>query len=418
MTPRERANPRGRIGLMRAVARGDMEVGDRAFAEAMYYCVGCRACETACPAGVEFGRLLEGARAAVEEAEAPGRPSDFPRGRLLDLLAHPGRLRRAARFLRVYQRTLGRRDRWRRWFGERFPDLAELEPLAPEVPPQGRKWRLRDALDPADVVADGPAPKTRGTVALHPGCVQAVLLPEVNADTAQVLAYNGWRVVVPKGFRCCGALHAHQGQAAVARDLARANIAVFEAAGVERLISNAAGCGAHLKGYGHLLEDDPGWAARAARFAASVTDVTEDLVESGVRRPRRPFSLRATYHDPCHLIHGQRVAEAPRLLLRAIPGLDLVPLAESTWCCGSAGIYSVTHPDAAGELLERKIGHIRATGAELVVTGNPGCMFQIAGGLRAMGSSVRVVHPVSLLRIAYELPPLLPYSRRRQSLTS
>lgn len=410
MTPRERANPRGRIGLMRAVARGDMEAGDRAFAEAMYYCVGCRACETACPAGVQFGRLLEGARAAVEEAEAPGRPADFPRDWLLDrVLPHPRRLRWGARLLRLYQGTLRGREGWRRWFGERFPDLAALEPLAPEVPRQGRKWRLPAALDPADVaVSNGPPPRARGTVALHPGCVQSVLLPEVNADTAQILAYNAWRVVVPRDFRCCGALHAHQGRLEPARELARANIAAFETSGAERLVSNAAGCGAHLKGYGHLLEDDPEWAGRAAAFAAAVVDVSEHLVESGVRRPRRPFSLKATYHDPCHLIHGQRVADAPRLLLRAIPGLDLVPLTESTWCCGSAGIYNLTHPEAAQDLLERKIRHIRATGAELVVTGNPGCMFQIASGLRSIDSSVRVVHPASLLRVAYELPPLLP----------
>lgn len=415
MTPRERANPRGRIGLMRAVASGEMAAGDGAFAEAMYYCVGCRACETACPAGVQFGRLLEAARGAVEQARAPGRPAEFPRRQILDALARPHRLRHGARLLRLYQRWLGRRPGWRRWFGERFPDLAAIEPLLPRVPPQGRKWRLPAVLEPADVEAGGETVKTRGTVALHPGCVQAVLQPEVNADTAQVLACNGWRVIVPPGFRCCGALHAHQGQAAAARELARANIAAFEAAGVERLISNAGGCGAHMKEYGHLLEGDAEWAARGARLAGAVADVTEHLVGSGVRRPRRPFSLRATYHDACHLIHGQRVADAPRLLLRAIPGLDLVPLTESTWCCGSAGIYNVTHPDAAGELLERKIGHIRATGAELVVTGNPGCMLQISAGLRAIGSPVRVVHPMSLLRVAYELPPLLPLSSSRSS---
>ena len=398
---------------MRAVAGGEMEPDDPAFAEAMYYCVGCRACETACPAGVQFGRLLEDARAAIEEKNAPGRPRPFPREWLLErVLPFPKRLRRRARLLRLYQRTLARRERWRRWFAERFPDLAEIEPLAPVVPPQGRRWRLPPVLTPADV-ANGGAPKTRGTVALHPGCVQEVLLPEVNGDTAQVLAFHGWRVVVPAEFRCCGALHAHQGRVEAARELARANIAAFEISEAERLVSNAAGCGAQLKGYHHLLADDPEWAARARAFSENVVDVTEHLVGSGVRRPRRPFSLKATYHDPCHLVHGQRIAEAPRLILGAIPGLELAPLAESTRCCGSAGIYNLTHPEASADLLARKIGHIRATGAELVVTGNPGCIFQIAAGLRASGSPVRVVHPVSLLRVAYELPPLLPLRRRR-----
>jgi glycolate oxidase iron-sulfur subunit len=409
LTPFERANPRGRIGLMRAVARGDLAVDDPAFADAMYYCVGCRACETACPAGVEFGRLLESARAAVEEVEAPGRPDDFPRRFLLDrLLPFPRRLRLAARLGRGYQRTLGRIGGWRRKLAARRPELVPLEALAPPIPPQGKRWRLPAVVEPGDVEDQGAGLRTRGTAALHPGCVQAVLYPEINADTAQILAYHAWRVVVPEGFVCCGALHAHQGRLEEAREMARANVAAFEASEADWLVSNAAGCGAHLKGYGHLLEGDPDGGERSARFAARVVDVSEHLVRTGVRRPRRPFSLKVTYDDPCHLIHGQRVAEAPRLLLRAIPGLEVVPLTESTWCCGSAGIYNLTHPEASRALLERKIGHILATGAELVVTGNVGCILQIAGGLRAVGSPIRVLHPVSLLRAAYELPPLLP----------
>jgi glycolate oxidase iron-sulfur subunit len=408
LTPFERANPRGRIGLMRAVARGDLDVDDPAFADAMYYCVGCRACETACPAGVEFGRLLEDAREAVEAAEAEGRPDDFPRDLLLDrLLPFPGRLRFAARLARVYQRTLGRLGWWRRRLARR-PRLAALEALAPAVPPQGRRWRVPGVVEPTAFSANGSAARERGTVALHPGCVQSVLLPEINADTAQVLAYNAWRVVVPDAFRCCGALHAHQGRMVAARELARDNILAFEGSGAELLISNAAGCGAHLKGYGHLMEGDPDWAGRATAFAAHVADVSEFLAREGMRRPRRPFSLKATYDDPCHLIHGQRVVDAPRMLLKAIPGLEVLPLVESTWCCGSAGIYNLTHPEAAGVLLERKIRHVVATGAELVVTGNVGCILWIGKGLRTAGSSTRVIHPVSLLRAAYELPPLLP----------
>lgn len=406
LTPRERANPRGRIGLMRAVGRGDMEVDDPAFADAMYYCLGCRACETACPAGVQFGRLLEGARAMVERAGAEGRPDAFPRELLLDrVLPHPSRLRHGARLLRLYQRTLARSRRWRTWLEERFPETAALTPLLPEVPAP-RHARLPAALEPAGVATGRPARKVRGTVALHPGCIQSVLLPEINFDTMLVLAYNGWRVVVPERFRCCGALHAHQGRPEQARELARANVAAFEACGAERLVSNAAGCGAHLEDARYLFAGDPEWEERAAAFSEAVVDVSELLVHEGVRRPTRPFSLRATYHDPCHLVHGQRVAEAPRLLLRAIPGLEVVPLPESTWCCGSAGIYNLTHPEAADELLLRKVDHIGATGAELVVTGNPGCILQIAGGLRAQGSPVRVIHPASLLRVAYELSPL------------
>ena len=407
MTPLERANPRGRIGLMRAVARGEMAVDDPAFAEAMYYCVGCRACETACPAGVEFGLLLEDARAAVETAEAGGRPAAFPREILLDALPRPGRLRLGARLLRLYQRTLGRWRWWSKRIERRRPELARFLSLAPPVPPQSRRWRIPAEVAPGDVAGDS-APRERGTVALHPGCVQALLFPEVNADTAQVLAYNGWRVVAPEGFRCCGALHAHQGRREEARAQARVNLAAFEESGAGKHVSNAAGCGAFLEENGELLRDDPEWAGRAAAFSARVVDVTEHLVAEGLRRPVRPFGIRVTYDDPCHLIHGQRGARAPRRVLGAIPDLDVVPLAESTWCCGSAGIYNLTHPEAADRLSRRKVDRIVETGAEMVVTGNPGCMVQIAAGLRAIGSPIRVIHPVSLLRAAYELPALLP----------
>ncbi len=415
MTPRERAGPRGRITLMRAAASGEIEVGYPPFAEAMYYCLGCRACETACPAGVEFGRLLEAARAAIDSSNGreAWRPEPAQNWLLNRIITHPTRLRWIARSVRLYQRVLKKRARFKRWIANRFPDLEPLEPLAPEIPRQRRRWRTPAALGPSDVVINGDTPSVRGTVALHPGCVQSVFLPDVNADTAQVLAYNAWQVVVPKQFRCCGALHAHYGQLDVARSLARKNIAVFETSNADRLISNAAGCGAHMKAYGQLLNGDPDWAERAAKVGAAVVDVTEHLVDRGVRRPRRPIGLRATYHDACHLLHGQRVAEAPRMLLRSIPGLDLAPLPESTWCCGSAGLYNVTHPEAAAKLQQRKVTQILATGAELVVTGNPGCTFQIAAGLRAAGSPVRVVHPATVLRIAYELPPLLPRRRWR-----
>lgn len=407
LTPRERANPRGRIRLMRAVAAGEMAVDDPAFADAMYYCVGCRACETACPAGVEFGRLLEGARAAVESVGAPGRPPAFPRNLLLDrLLPYPRRLRWAARLLNAARRWSPIAGR----LAARYPGLGRLLDLAPEIPPQGRRHRAPAETGPDDV-EDAPD-RARGTVALHRGCVQEVALPHATTDAMQVLAYHGWRVVAPRSTPCCGALHAHQGRDGRARDLARANIEAFEATGAERLVSTAAGCGAHMKAYRHLLAEDPRWADRATRLSDAVVDVSEHLVREGLRRPKRPFGMRVTYDDPCHLIHGQRVAESPRMILGAIPGLDVVPLVESSRCCGSAGIYNVTHPEAADALLERKVARVTATGAELLLTGNPGCHLWIAAGLRAAGSPTRVMHPVSLLRAAYELPAPLPLRAR------
>lgn len=408
MTPFERANPRGRIRLMRAVADGEMDAADRGFTDAMEYCVGCRACETACPAGVEFGRLLQTAREAAGKAGGldPNPAVDW----LLDeVVGSPARLKWAIRMLRAWRATLGRIDSVRRFVEERAPWVADLDAVAPpRIPAPSKRWRVPAVVEPGDSGAEGPAPNPRGTVALHPGCLQAVTMPEVNGDTAQVLAYNAWRVVVPEGSRCCGALHAHRGRLDEARALARANVEAYEGSGAARLVSNAAGCGAFLEEYGSLLADDPDWAARAARFSESVVDVSEHLISDGVRKPKRPFHLSVTYHDPCHLIHGQRVAEAPRLLLGAIPGLRVVPLPESTRCCGSAGTYVLTRPEASAALMRRKTDHVVGTGAELVVTGNAGCMVQIARGLREAGSPVRVLHPVSLLRAAYELPPFLP----------
>ncbi|MDX1661167.1 MAG: (Fe-S)-binding protein [Gemmatimonadota bacterium] len=409
-TPFERANPRGRIRLMRAVADGEMDAGDPAFGDAMAYCVGCRACETACPAGVEFGRLLQAAREAAVDAGDPRRRRHRAVDWLLDeVVGSPRRLRWAARLLRLYRRTLGRWAPAREWIDERWPDLTALEAAAPAtVPPPSTAWRLPAVVEPGDAVEGDRAPSARGTVALHPGCLQSVLLPGVNGDTAQVLAYNAWRVVLPDGFRCCGALHAHQGRLDEARALARRNVAAFDASDAVRLVSNAAGCGAFFEEYGSLLADDPAWSEAATRLSAAVVDVCEHLVADGVRKPRRPFHLTVTYHDPCHLIHGQRIAEAPRLLLGAIPGLEVVPLPESTRCCGSAGVYNLTHPEASNDMMRRKVTNVAETGAELVVTGNAGCMVQIARGLGEVGSPVRVLHPISLLRAAYELPSFLP----------
>jgi glycolate oxidase iron-sulfur subunit len=227
--------------------------------------------------------------------------------------------------------------------------------------------------------------------------VQAVLFPGHNRATARVLARSGWEVVVPPEQPCCGALHAHAGDRERARRLARRAVDVFAGTGASALVVNAAGCGAHLKRYGALLADDPRYAERARDLAARVRDVAEFLAQSELRGPLRPVALTVTYHDPCHVVHGQRIRAAPRTLLARIPGLRVTELAESDWCCGSAGIYNLTHPQMAERLLERKVQRILATGAEAVVTANPGCIVQIQAGLRARGSSVRVLHLVELL---------------------
>jgi glycolate oxidase iron-sulfur subunit len=242
-------------------------------------------------------------------------------------------------------------------------------------------------------------------VAMLTGCVQSVVFGAHNRATARVLAKNGWDVVAPPGQGCCGALHAHSGDHAGALELARRTIGTFEAADVEAIIVNASGCGAHMKAYGTLLADDPRWAERARRFAAGVRDVSEFLASAPLRGPLRPVPMTVTYHDPCHVVHGQKIRSAPRALLAQVPGLQLRDLPESDWCCGSAGIYNLTQPEMAGRLLRRKVGHVVGTGAAAVVTANPGCILQIQQGLRDAGSSIEVLHLVEVLDRAYSPEP-------------
>ncbi len=399
---RERSSPRGRIAMMRAVAEGRLEVGET-FADEMYFCLGCLACQTACPAGVDYAQLIETARAEVERSgvlEAPGRSA--LRGVILRwLFTSRRRLHLFGRLLRIYQR----------WGFERTVRvlgllrlaprrLRELEPLTPRVSP-----RFTHELFTRRYEARNPkVPSKR--VGLVSGCVQDLAFSHVNADTIEVLQANGCEVAVPPGQQCCGSLHGHNGEIEAARRLARSNLDAFDLDRLDAVVVNAGGCGSHVKHYDRLLAGDPVYRGRAAEWARKVRDVHELLAEVGPRPPRAALEgagggLRVTYHESCHLKHGQGVSRAPREILAAIPGLELVELAESDWCCGSAGIYNITQPEMSAALLERKLGHLAATGAEVVATGNPGCAVQIEVGLRQRGGMVRVEHPVSLLAAAY-----------------
>jgi glycolate oxidase iron-sulfur subunit len=241
----------------------------------------------------------------------------------------------------------------------------------------------------------------RARVGLLTGCIQQVAFGPHNRATARVLARNGAEVVAPRAQACCGALHAHAGEHATALDLARRTIETFERADVETVIVNTSGCGAHMKAYGLLLAGDPAWRDRAARFASRVRDVSEFLAEQPLRGPLAPVKRTVTYHDPCHVVHGQKIRTQPRALLAQVPGLRVVELKEADWCCGSAGTYNLTQPEMATRLQERKIAHVQATGADAVVTANPGCIIQIAQGLAAKGSPVQVLHIVEILDQAY-----------------
>ncbi|NUN93653.1 MAG: (Fe-S)-binding protein [Verrucomicrobiae bacterium] len=399
-TKRESASPRGRIALMRAIADDRLEL-TRAFGEEMYFCLGCLACMTACPAGVNYAHLLEMARAETERRRVLAAPKrNVLRWALIRwLFAKRARLRFAGRLLWAYQR-LGLQSLVRRSGLLRFApkSIRELEPLTPTIldafTPMGYrtpKGRLRETSRIRRV----------GVIA---GCVQDLAFADVNRDTAFVLEENGCEVVIPKGQECCGSLHGHNGEWELAKAFARKNLDAFEVEALDAIIINAAGCGSHLRHYDRLLADDPRYAARAKAWSRKVRDAQEYLVEIGFRPPRgRADSprVRLAYHEACHLVHGQQITVPPRTLLKSLPGYEIVELPESTWCCGSAGVYNITHPEMAGQLQRRKINHVATTQAVVVATSNPGCILQVAAGLRARGMKVRVAHPITLLAEAY-----------------
>ena len=397
-TKRERNSPRGRIALMRAIADGDLEVS-RTFADEMSYCLGCLACQTACPAGVDYTELFETARSDIERSginDAWAR--NLSRRLTLGFLfRHPRAMRTVGRVTRLYQRS-GLQAAVRT-FGLTMFLPATLRRLEPQTPPMASAFSNR-LIAPQE----SPRGERRYRVALLTGCIQDLVFSNVNRDTADVLLANSCAVDTPPEQPCCGSLHAHNGELDLAREQARRLIDLLPPDRYDAIITNAGGCGSHLRHYGHLLEADPQYRDAARTWDRKLKDVHEWLVEIGCRTPSTaPFDAptAVTYHESCHLVHGQKVSSQPRALLRLLPGVSLVELAESTWCCGSAGVYALTQPAQADLLLQRKVGHLRATRASVVATANPGCHLQIARGLRESGQGMDVVHPISLLARAY-----------------
>jgi glycolate oxidase iron-sulfur subunit len=383
----ETSGPRGRIALMAAVDRGELDLLSPGFTHQMSECLDCRACEAVCPSGVPYGAMLEEMRGRIERAREPQRtgPERMRRRVLIDwLFARPARLRGAARLLRIAQRS-----------GltalARLVGLGNAAALAPVIPD-----RFFVADDQRAVVPDAA-----GTAMLHVGCVMHVAFAPVHEASVRMLNRAGLSVVVPRAQGCCGAIAVHAGEPDAARALAKNNVAAFEASGADVYVVNAAGCGAELKAYGALLADDDAWASRAAAFASRVRDITEVL--DAMDLPEAPNRIEAavTYQEPCHLVHAQRVSAAPRRLLAKIPGLRFVEMTESALCCGSAGIYNLTQPEMAQRLGARKAAHVVETGAQIVATANPGCALQLTASLRARDAGVRVAHLVELLDEAY-----------------
>ena len=376
----EMDSPRGRVYLMRAAAEGRVGL-TRTFTRHLDLCLGCRACETACPSGVPFGKLLEQTRGQIERHGSRPLAQRLLARLVLSLFPYPGRLAPTLAALAFYQRSGLQRLVRASGLLRLAPRVAAMEGLLPPLP------RDPSPEIPELIPARG---SRRGRAGLLLGCVQRYLFPRVNELTARLLSAAGYEVLIPRQQGCCGALHLHAGRLDEARRLARGVLAAFDQE-VDVVVANAAGCGSAMREYGHWLHDD----SRAPGFSRAVRDVSELLVDADFQFQR--MEVAVTYHDPCHLIHGQRIRAQPRALLKKIPGLTLVELPESDLCCGSAGIYNLLEPEMAGQLLELKVRRIVETGAQIVVTGNPGCLLQIARGCRERGLAIELLHPVELL---------------------
>lgn len=391
---RETDSPRGRIHLVRLEQQARAS-SSAALVRHFDTCLGCLACVTACPSGVPYDELLAQVRPDVERRARRPLGDRLFRAAVFALFPHPGRLRRIAPVLRVYQRSGLQQLVRRLGLLRRLPDrLQALERLAPPVSGTG----LESCPEPR-----GPV---RRRVGLLLGCVQRVFFARVNDATARVLAAEGCAVIVPDAQGCCGALSMHAGRRAEAAGYARRMIDAFESASVDTIVINAAGCGSAMKEYPALLADDPAYAERARAFAARCRDISELLVELEPRAERHPLPMRVAYHDACHLQHAQGVRQQPRRLLRSIPGVELREIAEAEICCGSAGIYNLLEPEAAAALRDRKTQHVLAADADLVVSANPGCLLQIADGIRQAGREMPVVHLVELLDASISGRPL------------
>jgi len=415
----EMDSPRGRIYLVNQILDGAELTA--AAAEHFDRCLGCMACMTACPSGVQYDQLIEAARVWTEEARSEASPQERgeseggsgfrpPRGSsardriaraaIFSLFPYPRRLRAMTAPLRLAQRTgLDRR-------------LARSDLPARVSPVLGAALRLAppgvSAAEARPLPSRVPALGTRrAVVGMLTGCVQSVFFPRVNAATARVLAAEGCDVIIPRGQGCCGALSLHSGREAEASAFARRTIAMFEQAGVDAVVVNSAGCGSAMKEYERLLRDaDGGWAERAAEMSGRVRDLAEFLAELGPAAPRHPLPVTAAYHDACHLSHAQRITRQPRDLLRAIPGLSLVEVPDAGTCCGSAGVYNLLQPAAASELGARKAESVQSTGAPLLITANPGCSLQIAFALAERGQDIAVAHTAEVLDASIRGRPL------------
>jgi glycolate oxidase iron-sulfur subunit len=398
LTGIERSSPRGRIRLIKAVANGTLSI-TKEFAYEMNFCLDCQACETACPAGIKYGSLVEAARAQIYQGNYENRLVHYAKQILLNwLFASHERLKRAAKLLRLIQSSyiqslidIGKDFKL-------FPrKLIDSNSLAPKI----SKTYSTDTLSERLV----PNVHPRYQVIFLTGCIMDVAFAHVNEDTVKLLLHHGCEVIVPREQQCCGSLQAHNGDLTGASELAYNNIELFSKYEFDYIVMNSAGCGAYMKNYGEIFKSDSVIARKAKSISNRVKDVTEFLDETGFfpvdQNSKSPFyGKKVTYHDACHLVHAQRISEQPRKLIKSIAGINYIELRESTWCCGSAGVYNITNYDDSMQILKRKIDNIKEAGPDILVTGNPGCLIQIQHGLNQRGLQVELLHTATFLRRA------------------
>lgn len=392
LTGQETLSPRGRIYLVKSWRQGIIPMGEDVV-HALDTCLGCRACETACPSGVEYGMILEMARSQIELNQARPATQSFARAQLLATLTNPGRLAASLKAAGLFGKlTQGKMP----GFVSRM--LSGNDDVAVSLPVTKGPVKVNSLPERSPAIG-----AKRHTVGILAGCVMRVLFGETNTATVRVLQQNGCEVVAPRVAGCCGAFHLHSGFEAESKTRMRSLLDAFEPylGQLDAIIVNSAGCGSTMKEYGELLAEDPAYRDIAKAFSSKVRDVSEWLIEIGMTPPSRPLNATVSYHDACHLAHGQKVRLQPRQLLQKIPGLTLVEMDESDTCCGSAGVYNITQPEMARRLLDRKLGHIRATKATIIATGNPGCLSWIQQGAQEQGLNLRICHPVELLDEAY-----------------
>ena len=394
ITGQEQHSPRGRVHLIKSVAEGKISVNEQ-FTDPVFACLDCRACTTACPANVDVGGLIEEARGQIRQAmPLTGWKGMISKFFLKELFPHSHRLEAAGSLLKLYQKSgMQKMVRTTGMLNMMPTHLSEMEYVMPKITRSVRKKYKKKRVLKAKA-------EKKAEVAFLTGCIMDVMFSDINEATLNVLRRNGNDVVIPQSQTCCGALHVHAGDRDMGRKLAKKNIEAFQHA--DTIIVNAAGCGCMLKEYPELFrEEEQEWLEKAEVFAEKVQDISKYLHDTGYRPPQTKLNKRITYHDACHLAHGQGVREEPRDILLSIPGVEMVHMANADRCCGSAGIYNLTNPDMAGAVLQSKMEHVPHD-VEMISMGNPGCMLQMAVGVKKYGRSQQIVHTVQLLEWAYQ----------------